>query len=96
MAIITFLIAIVGLSALIYAGMRFNMYLYLRNALGPDTHVQSVVGGETFPIQPARDVSELQERNYGLRYARITFLFIIGVIVTIMISLIVSLFSVAH
>ncbi len=70
MAMLTFLVTIVVLSAFIYAGHRFNMYLYARGALGANSRRMEPAGRESYPARQSRAEALIEVRDYGLHYAR--------------------------
>jgi hypothetical protein len=89
---VTFLLSVVVLSALIFAGYRFSMYLYAQGALGAGSHRMESIGVESFPVQPMHDVV-MEVRDYGLRYARVGLLIIAGSVVVLVIGMIAALFA---
>ena len=88
---VTFLLSAVVLGLLIFAGYRFNMYLYAQGALGASSRQMQSIGVESFPVQPMRDVA-MEVRDYGLRYARVGLLVIAGSVVVLVIGMIAALF----
>lgn len=89
---VTFLLSAVVLGTLIFAGYRFNMYLYAQGALGARSNQLQSVGVESFPAHPMQDVA-MEVRDYGLRYARVGLLFIAGAVVVLVIGIIAVLFA---
>lgn len=94
MAVVTFLLTVTVLSASIYAGYRFNMYLYARGAVGSGSRQMRSIVSEPFPVSPVRKVAVMEERDYGLRYARIGILVIGSLAVALVVGLILAIFTV--
>lgn len=90
---VAFLLTVVVIGALIYSGYRFSMNLYTRGAVEfSSSQVQPVVG-EPFAVRPLRDV-EMEERDYGLRYARVGILIIAVFMIMLIIVLVATIFAV--
>jgi hypothetical protein len=70
MAMLTFLVTIVVLSASIYAGYRFNMYLYAHRALGANSRRMAPGRRASYPARQPRNDALIEMQDYGLRYAR--------------------------
>lgn len=88
-----FLLTTALLVLAIYAGYRFNMYLYARGILGSH-HMHSDEEG-AYPTRRKRDSSLIRVQDYGLHYARtglLAFAIVILAMVLILIALIASLF----
>lgn len=90
---VAFLLTVVVIGALIYSGYRFSMSLYTRGAMEVNSSQVQSVGGETFAVRPLRDV-EMEERDYGLRYARVGLLIIAVFMVMLVLGLVAAIFSV--
>lgn len=90
-----FLLTVVVLSALIIAGYCLNMYLYTRGAVGFGTRALRRIRSTQDDLQTVYDIDQ-QERDYGLRYARIGILLIVGILLAVVISLIVALSTTLH
>lgn len=89
---VAFLFSAVVLGTLIFAGYRFNMYLYAQGALGARSHQMQSVGVESFSARPMQDVA-MEVRDYGLRYARVGLLIIAGSVVVLVIGMVAALFT---
>jgi hypothetical protein len=95
---LTFLLSIVVLSALIFAGYRITMYLYSQRVLG--THARSLNQGESdgiesFSIQRAERMAK-SERDESFRFARVVLvlaLIFITALVVLAISFLISAFQ---
>jgi hypothetical protein len=90
---VAFLLTVVVIGALIYSGYRFSMGLYARGAMEVSSSQAQSAGGETFAVRPLRDV-EMEERDYGLRYARVGLLIIAIFMVMLVLGLVAAIFSV--
>lgn len=90
-----FLLTVVVLSVLIVTGYRVNMYLYAQGAVGGSSRQTQLVEieDEFFSVRPLRDV-EMEERDYGLRYARVGLLLIALLMVVLVVGLAAAIFSV--
>jgi len=90
---VAFLLTGIVISTLIYGGYRFSMNLYTRGAVDlSSSQVQPFVG-ESFAVRPLRDV-EMEERDYGLRYARVGLLIIAVFMIMLVLGLVAAIFSV--
>lgn len=87
-----FLLTVAVLSTLIFAGYRLNMYLYAQGAVGDIRHLQTA-GTESLPFRPVR-AAQMEERDYGLRYARVGLLILAFFLVLLVVGLVVALFAV--
>ena len=94
---LTFLLSVVVLGALIFAGYRITMYLYSQVAVGTrsrsrrDTDPEGI---ESFPIPVARRMAK-RERNEDLLATRVGLALIIGfiaVLVVLALSILVPMF----
>jgi hypothetical protein len=90
---IAFLLTVVIIGTLIYVGYRLNIYLYTCGAMGVTGHQMQPAVGETFGIRPLRAV-EMEERDYGLRYARIGLMFIAVFLLVLVIGMVIAIFAV--
>jgi hypothetical protein len=90
---ITFLLTAIVMSALTFSGYRLNMYLYTRGAVGGSSSSAQSVAMDGFSVRPVRDV-EMEERDYGLRYARIGLLIIASFLVILVVGLVAAIFAV--
>ncbi|HLG78640.1 MAG TPA: hypothetical protein VKX46_19665 [Ktedonobacteraceae bacterium] len=90
---IAFLLTAVVIGALMYRGYRFSMGLYARGAMEASSSQVQSVGGETFAVRPLREV-EMEERDYGLRYARVGLLIMAIFMVILVLGLVAAIFSV--
>jgi hypothetical protein len=88
-----FLLTVAVLSALIFAGYRLNMYLYAQGAVGASSRQLQPVGAESLPFRPVH-AAQMEERDYGLRYARVGLLILAFFLVLLVVGLFVVLFSV--
>jgi hypothetical protein len=88
-----FLLTVIVLSVLIFTGYRLNMYLYAQGVVGGSSRQMQSVGGESFLVRPVR-AAEMEERDYGLRYARVGLLILASFLVVLVIGLIAVIFSV--
>lgn len=88
-----FLSTVIVLGGLIFVGYRVNMYLYSRGAVGIGSRQVQYAGADFSPIQPAREVA-LEERDYGLRYARVGLLVVASIVVVLVLSVIAMIFVV--
>jgi hypothetical protein len=93
MAMLIFLLVVVGLGALMFAGYRLNMYLYTQGAMGTSSRMQPAFQ-DASPVEPVREVMESQD--YGLRYARVGLLLIVGFLIIMAVALVTTLFGVLH
>jgi hypothetical protein len=90
---VAFLLTVVVIGALIYTGYRLNIYLYTCGAMEVTANQMQPVVGETFGIRPLRAV-EMEERDYGLRYARVGLLFIAAFLLVLVVGLVIAIFAV--
>ena len=91
MAVLIFLLVVVGLGTLMVAGHRFNMYLYAQGALETNARLQPAYQ-DTSPVEPVREVMESQD--YSLRYARVGVLLIAGFLLIMAVAMVATLFGV--
>ena len=89
---LTFLLSVVVLGTFIFAGYRFNMYLYAQGALGAHSRQMQSIGGASFTGQPTQDLA-MEVRDYGLRYGRVGLLIIAGSVVVLVIGMITAIFT---
>jgi hypothetical protein len=89
---IAFLLTVVVIGALVYSGYRLNIYLYTYGAMGAASDQVQPVGAE-FGVRPLR-AGEMEERDYGLRYARTGLLIIAVCLVLLVLGLIVAIFAI--
>ena len=88
-----FLLTVAVLSMLIFAGYRLNRYLYTQGAVGSSRRHLQTVGEESLPFRPVR-AAQMEERDYGLRYARMGLLILASFLALLVVGLVVALFSV--
>lgn len=92
MAMLISLTTIATLIASMYAGHRFNMYLYARGAVGGRARRLQPVARESHAVRQSGDGSLLQVRDYGLHYAR-TGILIFAIVVLVLVFGVVILIS---
>ena len=95
---VTFLFTVAVLSAFIFVGYALNMYLYAQGVIRVRSRAfrqMSSFRSEALPVQSAYEM-EHREMDYGLRYARVGILLILGIVAFLMISLIVALSAMLH
>ena len=90
---VAFLLTGIVIGVLIYSGYRLSMSLYVRGALEVGSSQLQPGVGEPFAVRPLRDV-EMEERDYGLRYARVGLLIIAVFMVMLLLGLVAAIFSV--
>mgnify|MGYP001377415673 CR=1 FL=1 len=88
MAVLTFVLAMLGVSALIYAGHRFNMYLFAQGAVAASSRDIE----EALPVREVREVMEIED--YGMRSVRVGLLICTGFVVLMLLVLVAALFAV--
>jgi hypothetical protein len=91
MSMFASLITLAGLIAAMYAGYRFNMYLYARGALGARPRVLPAAE-EGRIIRDRDDASLIEVRDYGLRYAR-TGILVVAIVLALLLLITVALVS---
>ena len=91
MAMLLALLTILMLFASMYAGHRFNMYLYARGAVG--RHRQHMMR-ESHALRQVREGSLVQVRDYGLSYARTGILIFAIVLLALVFSVVILIASV--
>jgi hypothetical protein len=89
---VAFLLTVVVIGALMYTGYRLNIYLYTCGAMGVAADRVQPVAGE-FSVRPLREV-EMEERDYGLRYARMGLLVIAVFLVLLVLGLVIAIFAI--
>jgi hypothetical protein len=90
---IAFLLTMTVLGALIFAGYRSSKYLYLRGAMEVNSDSAQSIAVESFSVRPVR-AAEMEERDYGLRYARVG-LIVIGIVMLLLVlGLLFAIFAV--
>lgn len=87
-----FLLTVVVLGLLIFAGYRLTLYLYSRGAVGVSSRQMQSVAREPSFIRPVRDVV-LEGSRYGVHYARVGILMTAIVIIALMVVLVAVLAS---
>lgn len=95
---VIFLLTVVVLSVFMVAGYRLNMYLYTRGVVGISTRARyhrQATQDEPSLMQSMYEMDQ-QERHYGLRYARIGILLMVGILVALLAGLVVVLAAVFH
>lgn len=90
---IAFLLTVLVIGALMYAGYRLTIYLYTCGAMDISTNQVQPVVGESFGIRPLRSV-EMEERDYGLRYARVGILIIVAFLLVLVVGIVAALLAV--
>lgn len=91
---IAFLLTVLVIGALMYTGYRLNIYLYTCGAMDiTASQVQPAAVGEPFGVRPLRDV-QMEERDYGLRYARVGILIIVAFLLVLVVGMVAALFAV--
>ncbi len=90
---LAFLSTVIVLGALIFVGYCLNMYLYSQGAVGVSSRQMEYAVVESAPIGPMRDVAT-EERDYGLRYARVGLLIVACFAVLLVFSLVAVILSV--
>jgi len=92
MAMLTFLVTIVVLSASIYIGYRYSMRLYLRSA---QANRSARARDMTYPdVRQSNEAALIQVRDYGLHYARTGVWICTGLMVAIVVLVIAFVLSV--
>lgn len=95
MAMLTSLLTIVMLIAAIYAGHRFNMYLYARGAVGGHARrIHQSVSEESYTAGQSHATSLIQVRDYGLHYARTGILVFAAIALLLVFSIVILIVSV--
>ena len=94
MAMLTSLVTIAALIASIYAGHRFNMYLYARGAVGGHAREISSVGEESYAVHRSHEASLIQVRDYGLQYARTGILVFAAIALLLVMGIVILIISV--
>ena len=94
MAMLTFSVTIAVLIASIYAGHRFNMYLYARGAVGGHTREIASVGEESYAVRRSHEASLIQVQDYGLHYARTGILIFAAIALLLVVSIVILIISV--
>ncbi|HLG75118.1 MAG TPA: hypothetical protein VKX46_01815 [Ktedonobacteraceae bacterium] len=78
---------LIVLGALSFFGYRVTMYLYSQGVVGVGSRQVQYAEADFSLVQPAREVA-LEERDYGLRYARVGLLVIASIVVILVVSVI--------
>ncbi|HEY3993496.1 MAG TPA: hypothetical protein VGM01_11535 [Ktedonobacteraceae bacterium] len=94
MAMLTFLVTIAVLIASIYAGHRFNMYLYARGAVGGHARGMASVEEESYTVSNSNEASLIQVRDYGLQYARTGILIFAAIALLLVMGIVILIISV--
>lgn len=90
---VTFLLTMAVLGGLIFAGYRASKYLYVQGALGISPTDTQSAPAEIILAQPVR-AAQMEERDYGLRYARIGLVIIAVIMLLIVVGLLFAIFTV--
>lgn len=90
---IAFLLTVIIIGSLMYTGYRLTIYLYTCGAMEVTASQVQPVVGESFGIRPLRE-AEMEERDYGLRYARVGLLIIATFLLVLVVGMVVAIFAI--
>ena len=90
---VAFLPTMTVLGALIFIGCRVSMYLRRQGVMevSSSSAQSGAIGG--FLTRPVRE-AEMEERDYGLRYARVGILVVASMMILLALGLLIAIFAV--
>jgi hypothetical protein len=77
-----------------YAGHRFNMYLYARGVVGGHARSMQSIVEESQIVHQSQDGALIQVRDYGLHYARLGILIFAIVTIVLVLGIVILISSV--